>query len=54
LIEKLGIPLAALWVFDCDNPDVAAWNVEPGNENAGALEILREANRRLRSQSVTP
>lgn len=54
LIEKLGIPLAALWVFDCDNPDVAAWNVEPGNENAGALEILREANRRLRSQSFTP
>jgi len=54
LIEKLGIPLAALWVFDSDNPDVAAWNVEPGNENAEALEILREANRRLRSQSVTP
>jgi hypothetical protein len=54
LIEKLGIPLAALWVFDCDNPDVAAWNVEPGNENAGALEILREANRRLRSKTVSP
>jgi len=54
VIEKLGIPLSALWVFDCDNPDVAAWNVEPGNENAEALEILRKANRRLRSKTVSP
>ncbi len=54
LIEDLRIPLAALWVFDCDNPDVAAWNVEPGNENVDALEILRQGNRRLRTKTSSP
>jgi hypothetical protein len=49
LIEELGIPLSAYWVFDSPNPDVAVWSAAAGNENAYVFDLIREANKRLSS-----
>ena len=54
LIEEKRVPLSALWVFDTLNQDVQAWNVTAKNENAWALNLLRDANRRLRPPALTP
>jgi hypothetical protein len=54
LIEEKRVPLSALWVFDTLNQDVQAWNVTAKNDNAWALTLLRDANRRLRTPNLTP
>lgn len=51
-IVRQRVPLSALWVFDSLNTDIAAWNVRADNENAYALNLLRDANRRLRAASL--
>jgi hypothetical protein len=53
-IVRQRIQLSALWVFDTLNRDIAVWNVREDNENAYALTLLRDANRRLRASATTP
>jgi hypothetical protein len=45
-IEKTGVPLAALWVFDYNAQD-KDWNVTATNDRAYQLTALAEANRRI-------
>jgi len=44
LIKKHKIGLAAYWVYDCDNPQLKAWNATENNENASILNLIKEAN----------
>jgi len=47
LIEKEKIGLAAYWVFDSPNQDVAVWNAAPGNPNEFVFDKIEAFNRRL-------
>jgi hypothetical protein len=46
-IERLQVPLAALWVFDFDG-QATDWSVTATNARAYQLQAVAEANRRLR------
>lgn len=46
-IEKEKIGLAAYWVFDSSNPEIAIWNAAPGNPNEFVFDKIEEFNRRL-------
>ncbi|NLC57963.1 MAG: glycoside hydrolase family 5 protein [Armatimonadetes bacterium] len=48
-IEREGVPLAALWVYDFSGQD-ADWNVTATNGRAYQLEAVAEANARLRGE----
>ena len=51
LIERSGVPLAALWVFDFGGQD--EWSVTASNARAYQLRAIGEANRRIRSAAAT-
>ena len=48
---ETDVPLAALWVYDFQNPNAdiqrLGWNVTPDNDRAYQLDLLAEYNRRL-------
>lgn len=48
-IEKSGVPLAALWVYDFDWQD-KTYNITSSNHRSYQLEALRDLNRRMRKQ----
>jgi hypothetical protein len=50
LIEKTGVPLAALWVFDYGHQ--ADRNVTADNSRSYQLQAIAEANRRLQNPSA--
>jgi hypothetical protein len=45
-IEKTGVPLAALWVFDFPHQE-KDWNISTTNKRAYLLDLVVEANKRL-------
>ncbi|MFW6163621.1 MAG: cellulase family glycosylhydrolase [Planctomycetota bacterium] len=45
-IERTGVPLAALWVYDFAHQE-KTWNITPTNARAWQLEAVAAANRRL-------
>ena len=47
ILLKNEVQLAAYWVYDY--PSLPTWHCVPGGENAFALEMLREANQRLKA-----
>lgn len=47
LIQRAGVPLAALWVFDYGRQD--EWNVTATNDRAWQLQAVADADRSLRS-----
>ncbi len=47
-IEKTGVPLAALWVYDLDH-QAKTWNITSANSRSYQLEAIAEANRWIRS-----
>jgi hypothetical protein len=47
-IERCGVPLAALWVYDYAGQD-SEWNVTATNARAYQLEAVSEANRRMKA-----
>lgn len=49
-VEREGVPLAALWVYDYGGQD-GAWNVTAANSRAYQLDAIAEANRRLRQRA---
>jgi len=51
IIEQEKIGLAAYWVFDSPNPEIALWNAAPGNSNEFVFDKLEEFNRRMAGQS---
>jgi hypothetical protein len=52
-LHALGVPLAALWVYDFKGQDTD-WNVNATHDRAYQLDALAEANRRLRGESALP
>jgi hypothetical protein len=46
-IETNQVPIAALWVFDCDGQD-RDWNVTGTNDRSWQLDALQQANERMR------
>jgi len=48
-IERAGVPLAALWVYDFGGQG-ESWNVTATNARAYQLQAIAEANRRLRAR----
>ena len=50
-IERTGVPLSAVWVFDFNSQD-ATHNITLENPRAYMLRAISEANRRMRAATA--